>query len=378
MPDPAPPTWLTDVEVERAIRLLPGFRDASLVEWSGGPLAGGGGECIGVWRLSGLARVDTAPAPWSIVLKGWDGQRYSGSSSGWNWPYREMVLYRSGLLADLPGGIRAPRCFGDIERDDGSVWVWLEDITDGIQAPWPLDRYGIIARQLGQFNGHWLVDRSPPDTPCLSRNWLRGWVERSTPAVQALMADADLARRSGAYAPGTLEAYARLWARRHELYEELTRLPQTFCHLDAFSRNIFVRERANEPDDTILIDWSYSGIGAVGEELVPLVGASVGFMDTPVSDIAELSDLTLAGYIAGLHDAGWRGDPAIVHRVFGVVMGLRYGIGAMQFVLLGLLDPDSVPAIETNFGHPFPDIMSTLRELNTWLTDRSAGWAGSL
>jgi hypothetical protein len=372
MADPALPAWLTASDVERAVRSLPGLHGASLMTWSGGPLVGGGGECLGVWRLEGLAMLEGEPTRWSIVLKGWAREVSDDPPSAWNWPYREMELYRSGMLDDLPGGIRAPRYYGDLERDDGSVWVWLEDITDGVQAPWPIDRYETIARQLGQFNGAWLVDHLLPDAPFLSRDWLRGWVDRSTPALHALMADTDLARRSGAYPPGALDAYGRLWARRHAIYDELARLPQTFCHLDAFSRNIFIRERVGEPDDTVLIDWSFAGIGAIGEELVPLVGASIGFLDAPVSDIAEMSESALTGYIAGLRDAGWDADAAAVRWVFQVGMGLRYGLGVTQFVLLGLVDPDSIPTIEKNFGHPFGDIMATLCALNAWVVDSAA------
>jgi hypothetical protein len=345
MADPATPAWLTDTDVERAIRSMGGLRDASLMAWSGGPLAGGAGDCLGVWRMEGRAMVDGEPKACSIVLKGWNRQETDDPPSAWNWPYREMELYRSGMLEDLPGGIRAPRYFGDLERDDGSVWLWLEDITDGVQAPWPIGRYETIARQLGQFNGAWIVDQPPPNTPFLSRNWLRGWVDCSTPAFHALMADADLARKAVAYPPGVLDAYRRLWPQRQARYEEMAVLPQTFCHLDAFSRNIFVRQRACEPDDTVLIDWSFAGIGAIGEDLVPLVGASVGFLDAAGSDIEEMAEAAIEGYIAGLGDAGWHGDPAVVRRVFQVVMALRYGIGIMQFVLLGQLDPGSIPTI---------------------------------
>src|SRR5690606_7261739 len=119
----------------------------------------------------------------------------------------------------------------------------------------------------------WLASRPLPVAPYLSRNWMRNWAELSGPALDAFMRDADLARRATVYPPEVLDGFSRLWRQRHALYAELQRLPQTFCHLDAFSRNIFVREQIGEPDDTILIDWSYAGIGAIGEDLVPLVGA---------------------------------------------------------------------------------------------------------
>lgn len=369
MSDSTIPAWLAGPDIERAIRLMPGLRDASLVSWSGWPLAGGG-ECLGVWRIEGHALVAGKPRQWSIVLKGWNGQVGDSPPTAWNWPLREMELYRSGILEDLPGGIRAPRCFGNLEREDGTVWVWLEDITDGIQAPWPIERYAVVARQLGQFNGTWLVNGPLPDAPFLSRNWLRGWVEASRPAIDAFLVDPDLARQSGVYPDSVLDAYASLWARRQTIYDEMARLPQTFGHLDAFSRNIFVRERHGNPGDTILIDWSFAGTVAIGEDLVPLVGGSVGFMDAPVSAVGELAELALEGYIAGLADAGWRGDAATVRRMFHAALGLRYGIGPMRLILFGLLDPSGIALMEKMFGHPIEKVTANTLEFNTWVVQR--------
>jgi hypothetical protein len=367
MLDPTTPAWLTNPDVERAIRLLPGFHHASLVEWSGGPLAGGAGVGLGVWRLEGTAIVESVPCPWSIVLKGWAGQETDDPPTSWDWPYREMELYRSGMLEKLADGIRAPRYFGDVVRDDGSVWVWLEDITDGIQPPWPTERYGVIARQLGQYNGSFLSDRPLPDASYLSRNWMRDWVELSGRALEVFLADADLARKAIIYTPEVLDGFARLWSHRHALYDEMAHLPQTFCHLDAFSRNIFVRETPGEPDDTILIDWSYAGIGTLGEDLVPLVGASVAFLDAPVSDLTRLSEVALGAYIDGLKDAGWRGDAAAVRRVFYAAMGLRYGIGPMRFMLFAITDPAGDQFLEQMIGRPNEDIFPNSLALNTWL-----------
>lgn len=367
MADPAAPAWLTDTDVERAIRSLPDLHDASLVEWSGSPLGGGGGECLGVWRLEGIAMITSEPTPWSVVLKGWSGQETPGPPSAWNWPHREAELYRSGLLGDFPGGLRAPGCFGDIEREDGSLWVWLEDITDSVRAPWPMDQYEAVARRLGHFNGACLAARPLPDATFLSGHVLRDWVELAGPALEAFMADDDLARRPGVYPHKVLDAFGGLWSKRHALYEEMAHLPQVFGHLDAFSRNIFIRQHPGEPDDTILIDWSLAGIGAIGEELGPLVGASVVFMDAPVSDIEEMSEAVLEGYIAGLKDAGWDSDSDVVRRVFHTAMALRYGVGVMRAIMLFLLDPSGPQMIETLTGHPHEEFTSHLLAFNTWV-----------
>lgn len=63
MSDSTIPAWLAGPDIERPIRLMSGLRDASLVSWSGGPLAGGG-ECLGVWRIEGHALVAEAWGSW--------------------------------------------------------------------------------------------------------------------------------------------------------------------------------------------------------------------------------------------------------------------------------------------------------------------------
>ena len=52
---------------------------------------------------------------------------------------REAEAYASGLLETLPRGLAAPRCFG-VDRHDGTLWIWLEDIGDDT-ATWDVERY---------------------------------------------------------------------------------------------------------------------------------------------------------------------------------------------------------------------------------------------
>ena len=50
--------------------------------------------------------------------------------------------------------------------------------------------------------------------------------------------------------------------------------------------------------------------GALGEELAPLVAATVIFDPTAHWEcLPDLDDLAFNGYLDGLHDVGWRGDP---------------------------------------------------------------------
>ena len=58
-----------------------------------------------------------------------------------------------GMLNDLVGDLVAPRCMGIVEYPDKESWLWLEDIGESGDGVWSLERYGLAARHLGQFNG---------------------------------------------------------------------------------------------------------------------------------------------------------------------------------------------------------------------------------
>ena len=58
-----------------------------------------------------------------------------------------------GLLESLTGGLRAPDCPLIAPRADGSVALWLEDLRSQPATAWPVERYGVAARHLGQMQG---------------------------------------------------------------------------------------------------------------------------------------------------------------------------------------------------------------------------------
>ena len=87
-------------------------RPARVTAWQGEALSGGYGAASGgVYRFRGYARYGEGgpPRPWSLVLKvARSSPRASGAPAAWGYWKREALAYRSGLLADLPGGL-APR-----------------------------------------------------------------------------------------------------------------------------------------------------------------------------------------------------------------------------------------------------------------------------
>jgi hypothetical protein len=305
---------------------------AEVEAWEAARIHGGiGAADAGVYRFTGTARSGRAARPvggvrpWSLVLKVLQaptaGTTYVALAvEGWN---REVLTYQSGLLAALPAGLAAPRCF-DIGEHAGLVWLWLEDVAEHVGPRWPVARFALAARHLGRLNGTYLAARPLPDYPWLQRTLLRWRVERNVTFWAAFDAarDEPWLRRCW---PGDLGARAgRLWQRRQILLELLDHLPQPLVHGDADRRNLFAR-LGPAGEETVAIDWAFTGVAALGEELVNLVLASVLWFQAEPAALPELADRCLEGYLAGLADAGWRGDPRLARAGFVVAGALRYG-----------------------------------------------------
>lgn len=296
-----------------------------IANWEYRPIHGGSGDLgtgtSGIYRFTGQANDRGEIVPWSLILKVVGSPAHGGDAQG---GFRELSAYQSGFLDNLPGGLAAPRCYGIVEQPGEVFWLWLEEVTDEVGPQWPLSRYGLAARNLGQFNGAYLAGEKLPPWPWLSVGWLRAWVAQRAPEIDLLHNSLDhpLVRRN--YPGSTADDIFRLWAQRNTLLDALDRLPRTLCHLDAFRRNLFARRSADGRDQTIAIDWAFVGTGALGEEIVPLVSASLAFFEVELAEAQALDEIVFEGYLEGLRDAGWRGDPRAVRFVYAAASALRY------------------------------------------------------
>ena len=256
--------------------------------------------------------------------------------SSWQYWRREPLVYQSGLLENLPGSLTTPRCYG-INEHEGETWLWLEDVRDDIGSQWPLERYGLVARHFGQWNGSYLAGESLPSWPWIGTDWLRSYVNAIDPAINWLFSvqTHPVIRR---FLPDDdADTFAVLWRTRQVYHEALDRLPQTLCHRDVFSRNLFARQRNRGHDETVAIDWAYLSVGAIGEEIVPLVLATLMYGDVPLSEGRELEHIVYESYLDGLRDVGWQGDPQLVRLGFttGAIRYLFAGMGLILRMLLG-------------------------------------------
>ena len=100
----------------------------------------------------------------------------------------------------------------------------------------------------------------------------------------------------------------------------LDRMPKTLCHLDFHPANLFDGGHGT----TAAIDWSFVGIGALGEDAGNLVPDAVLDFHVGADDLESLYEAVAGGYAAGLRDAGWSGSDAIVRLAMSATMAAKY------------------------------------------------------
>jgi hypothetical protein len=322
-PIEAPP--IDPAALAASVRRATGVPDAELITWTIEPLAypdfGGGSRLLR--RVSGTARVDRSEAPvaWSMVVKSFQrtADELSSDDAG-DYAYwrREASLYASGLLDDLPPGIRAPRCYG-VEPGPEREVVWLEDVHELYPGGWSFERFGLAARHLGRFNGAFLGRHDVVDLPWVAdlRSVLEFWtVNEATQPGLAAMLDPEAWSKTVSAAglrdvrePTVLR---RLIVDRAPLVDALAELPATLCHHDATAPNLFAAHAVDGSDETVAIDWQLAGPGPLGAELSMLVAGSVLFHRAAGASIQELDAVALDGYLAGLADVGVASEPGVI------------------------------------------------------------------
>ncbi|MET9390617.1 aminoglycoside phosphotransferase [Streptomyces sp. NPDC006624] len=265
------------------------------------------GVTAGVWRVTGAGR--------SAVLKVLTRTKESAVSWAasndprhWNFWRREAYVYRSGLAGVWQRhGIRAPRLLECVERPDGDVALWLEDVPGEPATAWPLERHVEYARRLGAAQG---AVGAGEDHPWLSHRFLRDYTADRAPG-QDLLADDGAWQHPlirSHFPPGLREDMVRLRHDREWFLTLMESLPRAFCHLDQWPANL----RSDGSGSGVLLDWAFAGDGALGEDLGNYLPDTVLDHFVPAADLHGLAKQAYDAYVHGLRGSGWHGDEHLV------------------------------------------------------------------
>ncbi|MBN1936731.1 MAG: phosphotransferase [Anaerolineae bacterium] len=295
--------------------------------WDISIIYGGFGSMVGGTALYRVAGQTESGQPWSLVLKVLYARPDETVDSPYYWK-REYELYRSRMLDALPEtGLTTPLIYACTELRD-ACWIWMEEVRDKNPA-WSWDDFRLVARRLGRFNGAYLTGHPIPNHLWLTDQWHC----RIVPPLADVLDHLDdylkhpLPQRT--LPVSAQDEILSIWHEREAFSAPLTSLPQTFCHLDVFPRNMF-----HNSTSTKLIDWALAGRAAVGEELVCFVALSLYSPRISPNQADFLDQTIFGGYIAGLRDMGWTGDAEQARLGYTCAMTLRGLAGVKQDLLL--------------------------------------------
>ena len=208
----------------------------------------------GLWRVS----TQSDSAVLKVIVEGGAGSPRWPASPDPTDPYywrREACVYESGVAAAF--GI--PACRALVDRDDGSVALWLEDVPE--VAAWTPELLGEVARRVGKAQ----AAAPPPEHEWLSRDWLRAYLE-----LHDVTEGEDVLAR-------------------------LDAIPPTLCHHDLHPANVL--------EGGVVIDWAYCGLAAPGLDAGVFVADGVADEALPAESADEAAAAVWHGYLEGLNGA---------------------------------------------------------------------------
>ncbi|KOX06314.1 aminoglycoside phosphotransferase [Streptomyces sp. NRRL B-1140] len=265
------------------------------------------GVTAGLWRVTGggrcavlkvLTRTQESGVAWSE----------SNDPRHRNFWRREAYVHRTGLAGVWQRhGIRAPRLLEYVERPDGDVALWLEDVPGEPATAWAFTGHVDHAHCLGAAQG---AIGPGEDAPWLSHSFLRDHTSRKTTGEERLDDDEawrhPLIRRH--FPPGLREDMVRLHHDREWFLTVMESLPRALSHLDQRPANVL----SGGPGTSVLLDWAFTGDGALGEDLGTYLPECVFGLYVPAADLPGLAKAAYDAYVHGLLGSGRRGDERLV------------------------------------------------------------------
>ncbi|WP_282942209.1 phosphotransferase [Paenibacillus sp. RC67] len=239
---------------------------------------------------------------------------------------REVLVYHSGILEQLPDTMRAPVCYLIEEQSDGCVWVWMEDIDEQrLDTGWNEKEQIGIAFGLGKFNGAYLTGLPVPTESFLCTNWMNSWVQVIESYLQSMEEQKAVWHKHQLdhINPNVYwDRYESSRLKVADLLDALNQLPQVFAHQDIHSGNVYMEQYKGQ-DRLVAIDWQFASLSGVGEELGRMFGLTLR-KHVDMDTVYKHKEALVQSYLDGLREVGWDGNANGVRYGFAVAASLRF------------------------------------------------------
>ena len=331
----------------------------------------------GLFCFSGESQGTKGFQPWKVVMK-WINNPKEPDEDPRVWYYwqREILAFQSGFLEQLPPGVRAPRFYGTTENDDGGVWLWMEHIQETTGKHWSLEDFRRAAHSLGKSQGKYLVGTPLIDHPWLTRAFFRNawdkqgwWSEFMNPSSTENAWQSPVTQRG--FDDKQKLRVLQLLDEKEYFFDANYRLPQVLCHNDASRKNFMWSRSAQTGEEELVgIDWAFSGIGALGNDLGQLVGTSLFFFEYDPMKAETLEAAQLEGYLAGLADNDIQIDPRLVRLAYLISLSFWMGVMLPGWTAV-MLAPESKFNVQVMFGYDAETVLEGWVRINEFCLSRA-------
>src|SRR4051794_29695534 len=235
-----------------------------------------------------------------------------------------------------------------VAEDADGITVLMEFVPGIEGTRFDLADHQALARGLGRWQA-----QGPIDEPWCSRGFLRAYSGSKPAPYELLDDDAAWAQPivRECWPTSLRDGWLRLVANRERLLGIMEKLPRTRCHLDVWAGNTTRRTDGR----VALFDWSFTGDGAVGEDVGNQVPDGVFDLFWPAERIGELDEAVFGAYLDGLRQAGWEGD----HRQ--VRLGMTAACVKYAWLLPQMLEEAAAPVGKAYWREVDPILKYTAR-----------------
>ena len=278
----------------------------------------------GIFRVYGTVIVSEKEIQWSLILKIIKPENDEKNNAlHHNYWKREALVNQSGILCELPYVICAPQCYKVEEKENNSVWIWMEEIIEDNKQPWSDNEFAFVARKLGIFNGTYLTEKAIPDYPWICRNWIKSWIDSCK--KYSIDPTVYFSKVQKIYNLNSIyNSYNYLNKHLNKHLRALESLPRVLAHQDLSKQNMFITTLQNSTKKQLtLIDWQFLSISGLGEDLGKLFGVALSQQHIPIVKMDHFKDLLFTNYLEGLREAGWNGDASLPQYGFYTSFSFR-------------------------------------------------------